>query len=74
MRFKDRDAMIENLEAAVAANPRHRDAEHALLLALYELGERERFARVLGAALAADSLDPWLRFWGGHRGVRPPGS
>jgi hypothetical protein len=64
MRFKDRDAMIENLEAAVAANPWHRDAEHALLLALFELQDRERFARVLRTALAADSLDPWLALWG----------
>jgi hypothetical protein len=64
MRFEDRDAMIESLQAAVAANPRHRDAEHALLLALFELRDRGRFARVLRAALAADSLDPWLPFWG----------
>jgi GWxTD domain-containing protein len=64
MRFKDRDAMIESLEAAVAANPRHRDAEHALLLAFFELGDRERFARTLTAALSADSLDPWLPLWG----------
>jgi len=64
MRFEDRDAVIENLEAAVAANPRHRDAEHALLLALYDLQDHERFARVLRTALAADSLDPWLPLWG----------
>lgn len=64
MRFDDRDAVIENLEAAVAANPRHRDAQLALLLALYDLGDRERFARALGTVLAADSLDPWLHFWG----------
>jgi GWxTD domain-containing protein len=64
MRFEDRDAVIENLEAAVAANPSHRDAQHALLLALYELQDHERFARVLRTALATDSLDPWLHFWG----------
>ncbi len=56
--------MIENLEAAVAANPRHRDAQHALLLALYELQDHERFARVLRTAIVADSLDPWLPLWG----------
>ena len=64
MRFKDRDGMIDHLEAAVAANPWHRDAQHALLLALYDLQDHERFARVLRTALAADSLDPWLHFWG----------
>jgi tetratricopeptide (TPR) repeat protein len=64
MRYDDRDAMIENLEAAVAANPLHRDAEHALLLALYELQDWDRFVPTLRAALAVDSLDPWLPLWG----------
>jgi GWxTD domain-containing protein len=64
MRFDERDAVIEYLEAAVAANPRHRDAQHALLLALYDLQDSERFARALHVAIAADSLDPWLHFWG----------
>jgi tetratricopeptide (TPR) repeat protein len=64
MRYDDRDAMIEALEAAVAANPLHRDARHALLLTLYELQDWERFTRTLRAGLAVDSLDPWLPLWG----------
>jgi len=64
MRYDDRDALIENLEAAVAAYPAHRDARHALLLALYELQDRDRFRQALQAGLAADSLDPWLPLWG----------
>jgi len=63
MRFKDRDATIETLEAAIAANPRHRDAEHALLLALFDLGDWKRFTHVLRSARALDSLDAWLDLW-----------
>jgi hypothetical protein len=64
MRHEDRDAMIESLEAAVAANAGHRDARHALLLALYEIQDPERFGRALRAGLAVDTTDPWLPMWG----------
>jgi tetratricopeptide (TPR) repeat protein len=64
MRYDDRDAMITNLEAAVAANPGHRAARRGLLLALFELRDWERFDRALEGGLAADSADPWLQLWG----------
>jgi tetratricopeptide (TPR) repeat protein len=64
MRHGDRDAMIENLQAAVRAHRGHRDAWQALLLAYYEMENAVTFRQTLLAGLAVDSLNPWFSLWG----------
>ena len=62
MRHADRDAMIQELGEALAADPTHRDARRDQLLAWYDLGEWDRFDATVSEGLRVGS-DPWVRLW-----------
>ncbi|HEX9705952.1 MAG TPA: hypothetical protein VGA20_11955 [Gemmatimonadales bacterium] len=64
MRHDDRDAVIEYLRTALEANPSHRAARRALLLALFELQDWDAFDHVVHDGVAADARDAWIPLWG----------